>query len=407
MQHKNGKLEASGNRYNSIIDSLESEVQDLRQEINDLKVLQREFEVLKEEKQTLSQDKATTTESFEKTIFLTRNLKYTKIQNFNIQKILGQGSSGIVFLTEVLLNGHSFQLALKMLFNLHFSTIKLASAFENEFKILYKLKTIHKNIIHILHDFTAVPTPQMIAAADPSIHEHLYKTNFQRRGSRIPKTTQFFVIEYHPQTLEQKLQKLGSSITYEIILKYAQEIVDCFLFLFKNRIVHRDVKLNNILIAEDNRIIVSDFGESIETDKNHCCSVQALRGGNQAFSAPEIINQIHRKEGGTGKIDFSKQYSWEVGCLLFAIAYGDLPFSDYPLNYGRAPNVVVPPVSIPDSAIVPEEFSDVLRRLLLNQAESRMGIEEAHEILHSDDTSTWLPSIRPRKLRKRNPIIIL
>ena len=112
--------------------------------------------------------------------------------------------------------------------------------------------------------------------------------------------------EFYPFTLEEKLR---GKISFPQILKYSLQIVDCFLFLYKHGIVHRDVKLENLFVSEDDRIMLGGFGESVETNENHCCLLKNLRAGNQLFTAPEVMNSLSKEKVW---INFSKQYSWDV-----------------------------------------------------------------------------------------------
>ena len=201
--------------------------------------------------------------TLERILVLTRCLKFLTINDYHVRGVLGMGSGAIVFHCEVLLNNKPFSLALKMIY--FFGQLppnELEQYYNNE-NILLKLTSIHPNINYILCDFIAQPTAVMLNHFDPSIRDILTNAT----GEAIP--TQFFVFEYHSMTLEEKLIELGAQISLEKILEYSLQIIDCFLFLFNNHIIHGDVKLNNILISEDDRIILADFGDSVEVDASH------------------------------------------------------------------------------------------------------------------------------------------
>lgn len=307
----------------------------------------------------------------EKTIYLTRNLKFLTINDYKILKLLGHGANGIVFLSEVTLNNEVFQVALKMILNFDLATIDLRGSFENEYMILHKLPSTHENVICIISEFIAQPTEQMLDYVGP-LRECLYKENIQT-GEVTARTTQFFVIEYHPATLDSKV---GPNLAFKTILKYSLELLSCFLFLYENRIVHRDVKLNNVLVSKDDSIILSDYGESVETDFNHCCRKRDLRAGNLMHTAPEVLNQLETALFDE-KIDFTHQYSWDAGCLLFEIAFARFPFESYPIGYGRAPAIKTPPLKTPDFASIPTEYSDLLAKLLTNEHKERLSVKKA------------------------------
>ena len=162
----------------------------------------------------------------ERTLFLTRNLKNQKLENFILQRVLGSGSNGIVFLCQVQLGEQRFEVALKMIFNFAGRTTNsLKGEYENECLILHKLQSIHPNVIHILWEFVDYPTNQMVemVLAQGIVEDALFSINFYT-NSQILKRTQFFVLEYHPMTLKQILQLLGSTIERERIYLYSLAI---------------------------------------------------------------------------------------------------------------------------------------------------------------------------------------
>ena len=92
------------------------------------------------------------------------------------------------------------------------------------------------------------------------------------------------------------------------------------------------------------------------------------------FTAPEVINQL---ASGKQIIDFAKQYSWEVGCLLFEMVFGKFPFENYHMNFGKAPNVSVPS-AVFGASVVDGAFLAIINKLLISNYEFRISINDAH-----------------------------
>ena len=313
-------------------------------------------------------------------VILQRQLEKAEIGVFKILQVLGQGCNGIVFLVEVNLRGRPDKLALKMILNYQaLSTRSLDNEYENELNILNKeIKEVNLGIIQLIHEFTCEPTLEMIGHVDPSVKNLLCSTN-RRTGAITPVKTKFFVLEFHPTTLEHKLEQLGSNITPDQILSYSFQFCDSLKFLFKSKIVHRDIKLNNILVDDDDKLVISDFGESLKLDDRFCCHASQLRGGNQQYTAPEVLNAIFGKKT---MIDFSGQFSWDAGCVLFEIAMGEFPFVGYPVGFGEAPNIHVPEADFTSwNGRLPLELLNVIKELLANNPSQRMSIIDAHSIL--------------------------
>jgi aurora kinase len=80
-------------------------------------------------------------------------------------------------------------------------------------------------------------------------------------------------------------------------------------------IIHRDIKLENLLISEDGTLKLADFGWSNFGNGN--ASDRKTYCGTPDYLAPEMVNET----GHTEKLDI-----WCVGILLFEILVGRTPF---------------------------------------------------------------------------------
>ena len=312
-------------------------------------------------------------------LLLSRKLKYFPLKEFLIIDKLGSGANGIVFLVQATLPGysHAHLFALKMILNFHqMNTLEVIGHYKNEYDVLLELTDFHPHIINILSEFTAQPTQQMIDHADASVRDLLTKVNTQT-GQTVAITTQFFLTEYQPISLKQKF---GSKLSVAEIYKYSRQLLDCSAFLFENHVVHRDVKMDNILVSHDDRLILSDFGESIRTDANHCCLKSNLRGGNMIYQAPEVLNAIRAQ---SASVNFTGQYSWEVGFLIYEMISGDIPFPGYPEVDRTRLRVEFGPIFEP----FPEEFLALIDSMLEPEVGRRKGIVEALKEFDSLTTS--------------------
>jgi len=80
-------------------------------------------------------------------------------------------------------------------------------------------------------------------------------------------------------------------------------------------VLHRDIKLDNILLDADGEIKICDFGVSRVIQKDQNITEQC---GTPAYIAPEIIS-----DGGYS--GFSADI-WSLGVLLYAMLCGTVPF---------------------------------------------------------------------------------
>jgi len=81
-------------------------------------------------------------------------------------------------------------------------------------------------------------------------------------------------------------------------------------------VLHRDIKLDNILINAAGKVKICDFGISkVITDPEQTMSEQC---GTPAYMPPEILS-------GNGYKGF-KADIWSLGVLLYSMVFGTVPF---------------------------------------------------------------------------------
>ena len=112
----------------------------------------------------------------------------------------------------------------------------------------------------------------------------------------------YFIYEYLPNG---KLTKYDPDII--------KGIYNGLLYLYKNGIIHRDIKAKNI-IMKDNIPIIIDFGLSKMIPKNNLCYESY---GTLEYIAPEIFEG----KGYNHKCDV-----WSFGIMLHSLKYGNVPF---------------------------------------------------------------------------------
>ena len=99
-----------------------------------------------------------------------------------------------------------------------------------------------------------------------------------------------------------------------------RQIVSCVSYCHKKSLVHRDLKLENILLSRPDAyddIRVVDFGISGFYSATHSC--EKTNAGSLKYMPPEVLSG--RNIDANPAIDI-----WSMGCILHALVLGKLPF---------------------------------------------------------------------------------
>merc|ERR1711879_414015 len=97
------------------------------------------------------------------------------------------------------------------------------------------------------------------------------------------------------------------------------DVLSGLSFLHCSRIIHRDIKPQNVLVCEDGSVKISDFGIACETDE--ACWIVDTQG-TYPFYAPEMC----AGGGGYKGHDGRRADIWALGVTLWAFVHGTVPF---------------------------------------------------------------------------------
>lgn len=107
------------------------------------------------------------------------------------------------------------------------------------------------------------------------------------------------------------------------IQNYTLQILKGLSFLHSKKIIHKDLKGQNILLSSSNLIKLSDFGCSISLEKTLSSSQQQspieLLEGSVLWMAPEVVLQT--KQGRKSDI-------WSLGCTIIEMLSGRVPWEE-------------------------------------------------------------------------------
>ena len=294
-------------------------------------------------------------------------------------EFIAEGNEGGVMKCEI--DNISLPMAIKMHFNYGQPT-KTYMKLCVEAGILKEIPK-HPNIIFLLHDFFSRPTHEMVSACieDKEIRGMMIKEFNAISAKNEYRTSLFLMYKSYPSNLQLwSLEKRKDCQMIDLI-RICYEISCGVLHLWNHGFVHRDLKLNNILIDDEGHILIIDFGMAVKLNSNGKFFVD-FPGGNHAHLAPEILNSDF-----PGEVDYSKQPSFALGVLFHEIIMGSHPFGNYPLGgFGRKPNIYVPALNSENmnqikNPVIDEKLISMIENLVFSSSSDRMSLKNANNIL--------------------------
>lgn len=133
--------------------------------------------------------------------------------------------------------------------------------------------------------------------------------------SFVEKKKIYIVMELCGHDLFDEIMNDGGKINNEQKIKtITRQILEGIRYLHSKDIVHRDLKLSNILFDGQNCVKIIDFGLSIRCKRDEYLEQMV---GTNSFVSPEIIMGSYDR-----RCDI-----WALGCIVFIMFFGFNPFN--------------------------------------------------------------------------------
>lgn len=171
----------------------------------------------------------------------------------------------------------------------------------------------------------------------------------------------YIVMEYIKGKTLKDLIKEKKKLSLEETIDYSIQIAEALEHAHKNHIVHRDIKPHNIMITEDGRVKVTDFGIARAASFSTVTNTSTVVGSVHYFSP----------EQARGRYTDEKSDIYSLGIVMYEMITGRVPFEgDSPISVAlkHIQEEIVPPREL-DSSIPLGLQNVILKCVKKNQSD--------------------------------------
>lgn len=178
----------------------------------------------------------------------------------------------------------------------------------------------------------------------------------------------YIVMEYIKGKSLKDIIKSQGKLLLDTSLDYTLQIAEALQHAHKNHIVHRDIKPHNIMITEDNRVKVTDFG------------IARAATTSTVTAKSDVLGSVHyfSPEQARGGYTDEKSDIYSLGIVMYEMVTGKLPYDgDSPIIVAlkHVQEDIVPPREV--DGLIPVWFENIiLKAVEKRQADRYANITE-------------------------------
>jgi serine/threonine protein kinase len=283
-----------------------------------------------------------------------------QLGNYRLLQMLGEGGFADVYLGEHI---HLKSLAaIKVLYTR--LTSELQESFLTEARILAQL--VHPHIIRIL-DFG------------------------------VEEDVPYLIMDYAPHGALRKIHPLNTKLPLPTVVEYVRQIADGLQYAHDKKLIHRDLKPDNVLLGQRDDLLISDFGVALIAESTRSTrNAEEGFAGTASYMAPEQLR---------GQPQFaSDQYS--LGIMVYEWLCGVRPFRGTVIELYAQHHSTAPAPLREYTPQLPSEVEQVVLRALEKEPEKRFPdvtafateLEQASRAAQSTGNSQFiaLPVVTPQ-----------
>jgi NIMA (never in mitosis gene a)-related kinase len=159
-------------------------------------------------------------------------------------------------------------------------------------------------------------------------------------------------------------QSLYGKFDEYVIITWVIEISEALKYCHAQKIIHRDIKPDNIFLSKDNEVKLGDFGISKMLGDDE--ETTKTRIGDFSYLSPEIF---------LGKEHSFSTDIWSLGIVLYELCLLKHPFDKYHIrmNMKKDPVIVIPDLT---DETYSERLRNLLKKMLSINPDERPSLDE-------------------------------
>ncbi len=93
----------------------------------------------------------------------------------------------------------------------------------------------------------------------------------------------FLVMDYVPNGSLRQRHPDGIPLSLVTIVPYVKQVADAVQFIHNQKLIHRDIKPQNLLLGSNNEVLLSDFGIALVTQSSSLQGPQNVAGTRSLY----------------------------------------------------------------------------------------------------------------------------
>ena len=164
------------------------------------------------------------------------------------------------------------------------------------------------------------------------------------------------------QTLNEVLKRRKTLTELEVQC-YLIQLLKGLIYLRSHKILHRDLKLDNLFLTDKLQLKIGDFG--LATKLDYLEEKRRTVCGTTNYLAPEVLKAEYYYE-----VDV-----WAVGVIIYQLITGKLPFNAKEKKIVEQ-NIMEVKYTFPDNAKISSTAKNLIKRILVKDRTKRPSYEE-------------------------------